>query len=395
MRSAECRIRKKSEPPGVGCYESARTCCYFILLPFCHLVPEFLHGRVHHTARMGRIIMNASFKAYAAAGKGQALAPFEFAPGPLQDEEVEIKIRYCGVCHSDLSMLENEWAMTQYPFVPGHEVAGVVAAAGRDVKRVKVGDVVGLGWYSASCLACPQCLSGNHNLCPNVQQTMIGRHGGFADRVRCHWLWATPLPAGLDASKAGPLFCGGITVFNPIVQCNVKPTDRVGVLGIGGLGHLALQFLRQWGCEVYAFTSNEKKYEEARAFGAHQAINSRDAGQMEKIAHSLNFIISTVNVPLEWPAILNTLAPKGRLHIVGAVLEPIPVTAFSLIEGQKTISGSPLGSPATTLQMLDFCVRHQIAAKTELFPLSRVNDALAHLRAGKARYRIVLENDFR
>ncbi len=337
--------------------------------------------------------MSTTFKAYAATAKGQPLIPFEFEPGPLGAEQVEIKVNYCGICHSDLSMLENEWGLSNYPFVPGHEVAGTVVAVGNQAKRVKVGDRVGLGWFSGSCLACPQCESGNHNLCATGEATIVGRHGGFADRVRCHWLWATPLTAALDPIKVGPLLCGGITVFNPIVQCGVQPTHRVGVIGIGGLGHMALQFLNKWGCEVVAFTSSDSKKEEALKLGAHRTVNSRDSAQMAKLAGSLDFILVTVNVPLDWPVIINALAPKGRLHVVGAVLEPIPVSAFSLIMGQKSISGSPVGSPSTIARMLEFCARHGIAPMVEKFPLSRVNEALEHLRAGKARYRIVLEND--
>jgi alcohol/geraniol dehydrogenase (NADP+) len=337
--------------------------------------------------------MSTTFKAYAATAKGKPLAPFEYNPGPLGDEQVEIRVSHCGICHSDLSMLENEWGMSSYPFVPGHEVVGTIAAAGSHVKRVKVGDRVGLGWYSRSCLSCPQCLAGDHNLCPNNEQTMVGRHGGFADRIRCHWLWATPLPAALDPVKAGPLFCGGITVFNPIVQCGVQPTQRVGVIGIGGLGHMALQFLNKWGCEVIAFTSSDSKRQDALGFGAHDTVNSRDSQQMQKLAGSLDFILVTANVTLDWGTIIGTLAPKGRLHIVGAVPEPIPVVAFTLLAGQKAVSGSPLGSPATTARMIAFCARHKIAPTIEKFPMSKVNDALEHLRAGKARYRIVLEND--
>jgi len=187
--------------------------------------------------------MSTEFKAYAATAKGQPLKSFEFDPGPLRDEQVEIKVSHCGICHSDLSMLDNEWGMSAYPFVPGHEVVGTIVAVGDAVKRVKVGDRVGLGCYSASCMSCPQCLASDHNLCATVEQTIVGRHGGFADRVRTHWLWATPLPAALDPVKAGQPFCGGITVFNPIVQSGLQPTDRVSVIGIGGLGHLALQFL--------------------------------------------------------------------------------------------------------------------------------------------------------
>jgi uncharacterized zinc-type alcohol dehydrogenase-like protein len=211
--------------------------------------------------------------------------------------------------------------------------------------------------------------------------------------VRCHWLWATPLPEALDPIKIGPLLCGGITVFNPIVQCGVQPTHRVGVIGIGGLGHMALQFLNKWGCEVVAFTSSDSKREEALKLGAHRTVNSRDSAQMAKLAGSLDFILVTVNVPLDWPVIINALAPKGRLHVVGAVLEPIPVAAFSLIMGQKSISGSPVGSPSTMATMLAFCARHGIAPMVEKFPMSCVNEAFEHLRAGKARYRIVLEND--
>lgn len=337
--------------------------------------------------------MSAKFKAYAAIAKGQALVPFEFDPGPLGAEQVEIKVSHCGICHSDLSMLDNEWNMTTYPFVAGHEVVGTIVAAGNQVKRVKTGDRVGLGWYSGSCLHCPQCLAGDHNLCVNVEQTMIGRYGGFADRVRCHWLWASPMPAAVETAKAGPLFCGGITVFNPIVQCGVQPTQRVGVIGIGGLGHLALQFLNKWGCEVVAFTSSEAKRQDALKFGAHETVSSRDSAQIQRLAGSLDFILVTANVTLDWAAIFNMLAPRGRLHVVGAVPEPIPVPAFTLLGGQKTLSGSPLGSPATTAKMLAFCARHGVAPTIEKFPMSRVNEALEHLRAGKARYRIVLEND--
>lgn len=337
--------------------------------------------------------MSTTFKAYAVTAQGKPLTPFEYNPGPLGDEQVEIKVSHCGICHSDLSMINNEWGMSAFPFVPGHEVVGTIAAAGSHVKRVKVGDRVGLGWYSRSCLSCPQCLSGDHNLCPNNEQTMVGRHGGFADRVRCHWLWATPLPAAVDPVKAGPLFCGGITVFNPIVQCGVQPTQRVGVIGIGGLGHMALQFLNKWGCEVIAFTSSDSKRQDALNFGAHDTVNSRDSAQMQKLAGSLDFILVTANVTLDWATIIATLAPKGRLHIVGAVPEPIPVVAFTLLAGQKTVSGSPLGSPATIAKMLAFCARHGIAPTIEKFPMSKVNEALEHLRAGKARYRIVLEND--
>jgi uncharacterized zinc-type alcohol dehydrogenase-like protein len=332
--------------------------------------------------------MSTQIKAFAATAKGHPLEPFEFDPGPLGDEEVEIRVNYCGICHSDLSMLDNEWGMTDYPFVPGHEVIGEIIAMGPNAKRVKPGDQVGLGWQAASCMACSLCLEGEQHLCPNGTATIVHRHGGFADRVRCHWAWAIPLPSQLAPVAAGPLFCGGITVFSPIVINQVQPTDRVGVIGIGGLGHMA-----RWGCEVTAFTSSEGKREEALRLGAHHAVSSRDQAALASLAGSLDFILSTVNVPLDWSTFIAALAPKGRLHMVGAVLQPMPIPAMSLIIGQHQISGSPTGNLHHIEKMLSFAARHRIEPMVETFPMSRVNEALEHLRHGKPRYRIVLENE--
>ncbi len=328
---------------------------------------------------------------YAAQEPGGSLQPFEYELPDIGDEHVDIKVHYCGICHSDLSMLNNDWGMTQYPFVPGHEIVGEVVAAGSQVKNVSVGDRVGLGWFSGSCMHCTQCMEGAHNLCDSIESTLIGRHGGFADMVRSHWSWAIPLPEGCDLSKAGPLFCGGITVFNPIVLSGVQPTDKVGVIGIGGLGHMALKFLKYWGCEVYAFSSNPEKKQQILDMGAHHVINSRDPEALDRIQGSLNFILNTTNVTLDWNAYLTTLAPKGKLHTVGAVLEPMGIPAFSLIGGEKSVGGSPLGSPALTARMMEFCVRHDIYPVVEEFPIEQVNEAMKHLEDGKARYRVVLK----
>src|SRR6478672_2894657 len=320
-------------------------------------------------------------QAYAAHTKGGKLEPFAYDPGVLKDEEVEIKVDYCGICHSDLSMLKNDWGNSQYPLVPGHEVVGTVAAVGERVTTVKIGQQVGLGWYSHSCLHCEWCMSGNQNLCQTAEQTIVGRFGGFADKVRAHQEWVIPLPAGLDPAKAGPLFCGGITVFNPIVQFDVKPTDRVGVIGIGGLGHMALKFLQAWGCDVTAFSTNPDKEAEVLELGANHFVNSRDAKALEKVANSFDFILSTVNADLDWGSYINALRPKGRLHFVGVVPNDIKTHAFALIGGQKSLSGSPLGSPVTTAKMLDFAARHGIEPITETFAFSQVNEAIAHLEA--------------
>jgi uncharacterized zinc-type alcohol dehydrogenase-like protein len=330
--------------------------------------------------------------AYAAKEPKGKLEPYAYELGKPGPEEVDIKVAYCGLCHSDLSMINNDWGMTQYPIVPGHEIVGEVIAAGKAVKNVKIGDKVGLGWFSASCMSCQECMDGSHHLCSNSEATIVGRHGGFADYVRGHWSWAIPLPKAIDMSKAGPLLCGGITVFNPIILAGVKPTDKVGVIGIGGLGHMALKFLKHWGCEVVAFSSNPDKKDQILAMGASKVINSNNPQELESIAGSLNFILNTTNVSLDWNSYLTTLAPKGKLHTVGAVLEPMAIPAFSLIGGEKSVSGSPLGSPALTKTMLDFCVRHTIYPTTEEFPMEKVNQALEHLKQGKARYRIVLKN---
>jgi uncharacterized zinc-type alcohol dehydrogenase-like protein len=333
-----------------------------------------------------------TFKALAARSAKGRLEAFEYDPGAIKPDEVEITVEACGICHSDLSMLDNDWNMSQYPFVPGHEVVGTIAAVGERVTHVKSGQRVGLGWFSRSCMHCRTCMQGDHNLCASNEGTMLGRFGGFGDRVRCQAAWAVPLPSGINPRAAGPLFCGGITVFNPIVQMGVKPTDRVGVIGIGGLGHMALKFLRAWGCEVTAFSSSPDKEGEARSLGAHHFVASRDGKALEAQAGRYDFILSTVNVPLEWGAYVNCLGPRGRLHVVGAVLEPMAIGAFPLIMQQRSVSGTPLGSPATTASMLEFAARHKIEPVCEEFPMSKANEALERLRSNKARYRVVVVN---
>lgn len=331
-------------------------------------------------------------KAYAVSSPGGKLEPFEYDPGPIGQTEVEITVEHCGICHSDLSMMHNEWGITQYPFVPGHEVIGVVSAVGNRAHKFNLGDRVGLGWHSDYCQTCHTCMSGDHNLCSSAQGTIIGRHGGFADKVRADESSVVALPEAIDGSKAGPLFCGGITVFNPLVQFDIKPTDKVAVVGIGGLGHMALQFLNAWGCEVTAFTSNESKSKEAIELGAHKTLNSRDSNALKAAAGQFDLILSTVNVKLDWNGYIGTLKPKGRLHLVGATLEPLDISVFSLMAGQRSVSSSPVGAPATIKTMLDFAAHHNIEAVTEHYRFDQINEAVEKLEAGDARYRIVLSH---
>lgn len=331
--------------------------------------------------------------AYAAFEPKGELKPHTYDPGVLGDHEVEIDVSFCGICHSDLSMLNNDWGMSEFPLVPGHEVTGKIAAVGSHVTHLKAGDWVGLGWHSGYCDTCESCNSGDENLCGTASGTIVGRHGGFADKVRAAAKSVVALPDGINPATAGPLFCGGITVFNPLVQFDVKPTDKVAVIGIGGLGHIALKFLNAWGCEVTAFSSSESKAEEARQMGAHDVINSRDPAAIEAAAGRFDFIISTVNVKLDWNLYISTLRPKGRLHFVGATVEPLDIGVFPLLMAQRSVSASPVGSPATIAQMLKFAAHHGIEPLVETFPMSQVNEALAHLESGKARYRIVLTRD--
>lgn len=329
-------------------------------------------------------------KAFAVFEPKGELKPFEYDPGELKAHQVEIDVHYSGICHSDVSVIDDEWGMTQYPVVPGHEVVGKIAEIGDHVKHLKVNQIVGLGWHAGYCNECALCHSGDHNLCANAQSTIIGHHGGFAEKVRADANSVVPIPDGVELESAGPLFCAGITVFNPLVQFDIKPTDKVAVIGIGGLGHLALQFLNAWGCEVTAFTSSEEKKKEALGLGAHDTLNSRDQSQIEEAADRFDLIISTVNVKLDWNLYLSTLNPRGRLHFVGATLDPLDINVFSLIMGQRSISGSPVGSPSTIAKMLKFASLHNIKPVIEKFSFDHINEAITRLRSGQTHYRIVL-----
>jgi uncharacterized zinc-type alcohol dehydrogenase-like protein len=340
-----------------------------------------------------RSITMAAIDAWVATAAKQKLVRQQIDLGPLGPEEVEVAVENCGLCHSDLSMRNNEWGWSNYPAVFGHEIIGRVAAVGPAAKGLKAGQRVGIGWTAASCMFCRQCLSGDQHLCLQAQPTIVGHRGGFASRVRAHWAWTLPLPERIQFAEAGPLLCGGITVFNPLVMY-AKPTSRVGIVGIGGLGHMGVKFAAAYGCDVTAFTSSESKFEEARGFGAHHVVSSRDSAAIKKLASTFDLLIVTVNVTLDWAALIAALAPNGRIHVVGAVAEPIPVAAFAMIGGQKSLSGSPTGSPVAIEAMLDFAARHGITPQTEHFPMSRINDAFERLEAGKARYRIVLDADF-
>jgi alcohol/geraniol dehydrogenase (NADP+) len=336
-------------------------------------------------------------KAWAALEPNAKLQPFTFELPLLHAEEVEIEVDYCGLCHTDLSFIKNEWGNIPFPLVPGHEIIGRVVALGEIAKGkgLKLGQTVGVGWNKQSCQHCGPCIEGANHLCTSVKQTIFGNYGGFAERIRTHWLWTIPLPEGLNRADAGPLFCAGVTIFAPLMEFHVKPTDRIGVFGIGGLGHLALQFYHAWGCEVTAFSSTPAKYEEIKTLGANHIVSSRDTSEWEALKGKFDLIVVTVAVPLDWNKIISMLSAKGRLHFVGIIYEPIPVSVVSLLVPQAQISASPGGPRSSVDKMLRFAALHKICPWVEHFPMSKVNEAIAHLETGKPNYRIVLDADFK
>jgi len=327
---------------------------------------------------------------YAAIEPGGQLKEFEYDLGPIGDHQVDVKVETCGICYSDVSMIDNQWGMTTYPFVPGHEIIGTIEAVGSHVKHLYIGQRVGVGWESGSCGTCESCMTGHQNLCATFIPTVLGPYGGFSERVRASAGFVLPIPATLDAAAAGPLLCGGITVFSPMLENNVKPVHRVGVIGIGGLGHMALKFLNAWGCEVTAFSQSPEKEAEAKQFGAHNFVNSSDPAELMKYANSFDYIISTVNKLQDMTPYLVTLRPKGKLVLVGVVVEPIQFEMFPMLVGEKIVTAGAIGSPAAIATMLDFAARHNILPLTETFEFSQVNEAIKKLREGKIRYRAVL-----
>jgi len=328
----------------------------------------------------------------AAHAAGAELLPFKYEPGPLRPQEVEIRISHCGVCHSDLHLISNDWGISQYPFIPGHEIVGKVAAVGSGVSSLEVEQRVGVGWQSNSCGLCEWCSQGLENLCASAEATCVHRHGGYADSIRVNARFAIPIPDALASEGAAPLLCGGITVYNPLRSHGVNPSSRVGIVGIGGLGHMALQFARIFGADVTAFSTSAAKEAEARALGAHAFVNTRDSKQVREVAGKFDFILTTINADQDWNSYIQALRPTGTLCFVGVPPSPVSVHAFPLISGIRTITGSPVGSPHRLREMLDVAARHGVKAQTEGFPMAKVNEAIEKVKKNKVRYRAVLAN---
>jgi len=330
--------------------------------------------------------------AYAAMNKGEKLTEFKYDPKAVESQEVEVKITHCGICHSDVHLIDDDWGFSAFPLVPGHEVVGIVSKVGIDVKRLKEGDRVGIGWQSDSCHECEWCDKGEENLCNQSQPTCVGRYGGFADSIIADSRFAFKIPDALESENAAPLLCGGITVYSPMKLFGLQSHHKVGVIGIGGLGHLAIQFAAAMGCEVTAFSTSPGKEKEAKSFGAHNFIVSTDEQQMENETNSIDLIISTATAEINWTQYLNILRKNGKISIVGVSPGTLDIPPILLIMGQKSIGGSGIGGNPVMREMLEFAARHNIKAKTEVMPMDKANEAIQKVRDYKARYRMVLKN---
>jgi len=328
---------------------------------------------------------------YAAYAAKENLRPFSYEPGRLGPLEIAVRIRYCGICHSDIHLIDDDWGWSRYPFIPGHEIIGEVTEVGDLVDHLAVGDRVGVGWQAGSCMTCEWCTRGDTQLCARQTATCVARNGGFADAVHVDSRFAFRIPEELDSAHAAPLLCAGITVYSPLREFRVAPPSKVGVAGIGGLGHLAIQFARAFGCEVTVISSNPDKEEESRRLGGHRFVHSGDRAGMARAAGSLDFLLVTAFGSVDWLQYLNLLRPRGTLCIVGASPSPLDIQPALLVIQEKRICGSVVGGPPAIREMLDFAARHRIEAAIELVPIAQVNAAVDKVRAGKARYRVVLE----
>jgi uncharacterized zinc-type alcohol dehydrogenase-like protein len=338
--------------------------------------------------------------AYATPSARAPLAPFTVDrrdPGPL---DVAIDIMYCGVCHSDLHQARDEWGGSIFPMVPGHEILGKVTRVGDKVKKFKVGDLVGVGCLVDSCRECSQCQRDKEQFCERggaftYNGTEMDRktptYGGYSTHVVVQERFVCSIPAGLDPAAAAPLLCAGITTYSPLRQWRCKQGDRVGVVGLGGLGHMAVKLAAAMGAEVTMLSSSPGKEADARRLGAHGFASTRDAKVFKRLAGRFDLLVDTVSAPHDLNSYLNLLRPEGAMVLVGAPPEPSPFSSFGLIMGNKRLAGSLIGGLAETQEMLDFCGSHSITADVELIPIQKINEAYERMLRSDVRYRFVID----
>lgn len=328
-------------------------------------------------------------------------------------DDVEVRVKWCALCHSDLHLVDNDWGSTVYPLVPGHEIVGEISALGSNVATgtsgLQVGDLVGIGWQAGACHECDFCDADNEHLCETKKvRTCVGRSGGLAERVVADHRFVFPIPKHLPPEQAAPLLCAGVTVYSPlhrfVKENSLKENGarktknraamRVGICGVGGLGHLAIQFAKAMQCEVIAFDPIAEKADEARRFGADKFFTIDQLEQFLADETALDLLLITTFADLDWNVWLKLVAVGGIACLTGIPQKNLVISPEHLLDGQKMITGSIIGSPKNIRQMLAFAAEHQIVPQTESFPMSRTKEALQRMRNGLPRYRIVLENDF-
>lgn len=329
--------------------------------------------------------------AYAAKTAGGTLEPYHYHGDGLSPLEARIEISHCGICHSDLDLIDNVLGYTVYPLVPGHEIVGRVVAVGEQVSALKVGQRVGVGWQAAACFSCEQCDAGDENLCQRQQGTCEGRPGGFADTIQLDARFAFPLPDTLSSAGAAPLLCAGATVFAPLFRAGLRPGMRVGVIGIGGLGHLALQFAKAMGAEVTAFTHSAGKVQTAQALGADHVVVTSEKHALAASAGRFHLILSTLFNPFQLEPYLAALRPRGTLVLLGVPATALSLPVIPLVDGQRRVEGSAIASRQEIITMLEFAGRHHIEARVECMSVHRAQEAVDRVRRGEVHFRMVLD----
>jgi uncharacterized zinc-type alcohol dehydrogenase-like protein len=342
-------------------------------------------------------------KAYSAGSATSLLARTTIPRRDPGESDVQIEILFCGICHSDLHYARDEWhdvMAATYPCVPGHEIVGRVTAVGVGVSKFKTGDLVGVGCLVESDRICPNCKEGLEQFCPNMVLTYGGpdkhgtapvTYGGYSESVVIDERFVLRIPDNLDPAGAAPLLCAGITTYSPMRHWGVTKGKKVGVVGLGGLGHMGVKFARAFGAHVVVFTTSESKKEDALRLGAHEVVLSRNADEMEKHAGSFDFILDAVAAQHDINAYINLLARDGNLTIVGAPEKPLSVAVFGLIFGRRSFSGSPIGGIPETQEMLDFCGEHNITADVEVIPIQKINDAYERMLKSDVKYRFSID----
>lgn len=341
-----------------------------------------------------------NIKAYGTEASDALLRSMTIQNRELQPKDVEIDILFCGVCHSDLHVARNEWHSTIYPVVPGHEIVGKVRQVGSKVSKFKEGDSVAVGCMVDSCRECDHCREGLEQYCEsgailtyNSQDKYLDRQtfGGYSERILVDEDFVLRVPDNLDLASTAPLLCAGITTYSPLRHWKIGPDKKVGVVGIGGLGHMGIKLAKAMGAHVLVLTTSASKAEDARRLGADEVVVSTDAEQMLSKAYSLDFILDTVSGEHDMNLYLHLLKVDGTLVLVGAPEKSIPVAAFSLIPFRRTLAGSTIGGIAETQEMLDFCARHNITADIEMINIQQINEAYERLLKSDVRYRFVID----